>query len=130
MQTPQVDSDHDGVCDATEQMFGSNSQEADSDHDGFPDFVEVATGFDPTDPSVPGPDQVGFLTAVSQASYDFDVRGTVDSTGEGQTGLFAAYPTLDPQRLTAADFLVSGIAVDAEPPDNARGIAPAAERFA
>ncbi|HEX7481559.1 MAG TPA: thrombospondin type 3 repeat-containing protein [Polyangiales bacterium] len=129
-KAPAADRDHDGVCDATELMLGSNPDAADSDNDGFPDFVEVSNGFDPTDPSLPGPDQVGYLAAASKSSsYDFDVRSTVDSSGEGQTGFFDAYPTVDPHQLTANDFFVSGIAVDAQPPDNVRGIVAASERF-
>jgi len=51
-----VDSDHDGIDDATEFKLSLNRQNPDSDGDFFSDFFELkflSRGFDPTDGTVP-----------------------------------------------------------------------------
>src|SRR6476646_6349104 len=52
------DRDGDGLCDSTEQRFGTNADSPDSDGDGLPDFIEALNGLDPSDPSVPAEDQM------------------------------------------------------------------------
>jgi len=89
------DQDQDGLCDATEKDVGSNPGALDSDGDGYPDVVEVLNAFDPSDPESPGQEQVGFLVAERDASYQFETRATVDGEGEAYTGSFDAYATLN-----------------------------------
>lgn len=43
------DYDGDGLTDADESSFGTDSKHSDTDRDGFPDGVEVAYGYDPKD---------------------------------------------------------------------------------
>ncbi len=124
-----TDRDHDGVCDDTERTLGSNLDDPDSDHDGFPDFVEAVNGFSLTDPQSPALDQVAYLPAMQGASTDFDLRATVDGAGDGATGDFAAYTTVDSHKRTASDFFTTDSAVAAEPPDNVRGIETTSARF-
>lgn len=42
-----VDSDSDGLNDAFEGAFGSNSTQRDTDGDGYDDYREIANGYDP-----------------------------------------------------------------------------------
>ena len=46
-----LDSDGDGLCDTTEDEFGTDPERRDSDGDGMPDLIELGNGFDATDPS-------------------------------------------------------------------------------
>lgn len=41
------DSDHDGLTDAEEPLFGADPARADTDGDGYPDGQEVQSGYDP-----------------------------------------------------------------------------------
>lgn len=45
-----VDTDHDGVDDATEDADGTDKDSADTDRDGAEDGVELAQGLDALDP--------------------------------------------------------------------------------
>lgn len=42
-----VDTDHDGLTDAEEPLFGADPYRPDTDSDGYPDGQEVKTGYDP-----------------------------------------------------------------------------------
>lgn len=44
----EADTDHDGLNDADELLFGSSLRNVDSDGDGYMDGLEVTMGFDPT----------------------------------------------------------------------------------
>jgi hypothetical protein len=123
------DRDHDGLCDSSEQRLGTNPAKLDTDADGFPDVVEVLSVYDPTDPTLPGPDQVGYLVAQPGSTLDLELRGTIDGDGQSATGQFMARSAFDAHGLRASDFFMSGLAVGAEPPDNARGIQAEEERF-
>jgi hypothetical protein len=116
------DSDHDGLCDSTEEQLGSDPHQLDSDSDGLPDVVEVVSGFDPTDASSPGIDQVGYLAMQAGSTLDFDVRATFDGVGQGASGSFIALNALIPQDWHADQFLENSTAVSAVPPDNVRDI--------
>ena len=59
-----LDHDSDGLCDDTEQQFGTDPRLLDSDGDGLPDLIELANGFDPSNRSDPGADQIAYLQAV------------------------------------------------------------------
>jgi hypothetical protein len=126
---PSADSDGDGLCDATEERLRTNPAALDTDADGFPDAVEQIAGYNATDPTSPGPDQVGYLVARPGRTLDFEVRATVQGSGEAATGQFQARSAFDPHGLSARDFFVSALAVDAVPPDNVRGIEATSERF-
>lgn len=43
-----MDSDHDGLSDENEALFGTDPHNADSDNDGFLDGAEVQSGYNPT----------------------------------------------------------------------------------
>ncbi len=49
---PELDTDHDGLPDSQEAIWGTDFQNPDTDGDGYLDGEEVASGHDPT---VPGP---------------------------------------------------------------------------
>jgi hypothetical protein len=123
------DTDQDGLCDRSEDQLRTNPDSIDSDADHIPDVIEVIGGYDPTDPTSPGPDQLGYLEAVSGRLLDLELRGTVDGNGQGATGQFSALNAFDARGLRASDFFVSGLAVSAEPPDHVRGIRASDERF-
>lgn len=46
-----LDSDKDGLTDAEEKLYGTDSKKSDSDGDGYSDGVEVKSGYDPTKPA-------------------------------------------------------------------------------
>lgn len=119
---PVSDSDHDGVCDATEQQVGTDPHAADSDGDGLPDLIELANGFNPIDAANPAPDQLGQLEARAGASLDFPVRATVEGDGQGVSGLFQAISALYGDGVSAEDFFAGASAVSADPSDAVRNI--------
>lgn len=43
----EVDTDHDGLSDRMEHLFGSDPANPDTDGDGYPDGLEVAAGYSP-----------------------------------------------------------------------------------
>lgn len=43
-----LDTDHDGLTDQQETLFGTNPMNPDTDADGYPDGVEVRAGYSPT----------------------------------------------------------------------------------
>lgn len=124
-----TDRDHDGVCDSTELAYESDPDRADTDRDGLPDFTELVAGFNPTDPTSPNPDQIAYIAGEAQAALDFVLRMTVEGNGVGYTGEFRDFEGADLRGLTAKDFFEAGSALDAEPPDNVRGMQVDAERF-
>jgi hypothetical protein len=127
-RTPN-DADDDGLCDSREEELGTDARTKDSDADGLPDMPEIVNGFDPTDPSTPTVDQLGYLQARLSATVDFPVRATVDGNGESISGSFVGLPALDPDGLTAADFFRSAVAVSADPIDSVRSINGELARF-
>jgi hypothetical protein len=123
------DRDRDGLCDSSEERIGTNPDVLDTDADGLPDVVEVLAGYNPTDPSNPGLDQLGYLVGQPGRALDLELRSTIEGNGQGATGQFMARNAFDVQGLRASDFFVSALAVGAEPPDNVRGIRAGEERF-
>jgi hypothetical protein len=124
------DRDQDGLCDASEQRLGTDPSKFDTDADGFPDVVEVLSGYKPTDPVLPGPDQVGYLVAEPGRTLELELRSTIDGDGQGATGQFMARSAFDARGLSAGDFFMSGQAIAAEPPENVRGMQASEEHFA
>jgi hypothetical protein len=123
------DHDHDGVCDSTELRYGGDLGRADSDRDGLPDLPELLAGFNPTDANSPGPDQVAFISGTSQTALDFEVRLTLDGSGQGYTGEFVAGSSLSDDLLSSADFFNGAVALGADPRENGREMIAASERF-
>jgi hypothetical protein len=124
-----LDTDHDGLCDPTEADFGTDPEVADSDHDGMPDLIELANGFDATDPTQPAADQTAYLEAHAGATLDFPVRITVEGTGEGLSGYFEAIESIYADGGNAEDYYRGTAAVSADPVDGVRRIDPGAARF-
>jgi hypothetical protein len=123
------DTDHDGLCDTTEQQVGTDPRSPDSDNDGLPDLIELGNGFDPTDPGSPASDQVARLEARDGASLDFSVRATVDGDGQGVSGLFQSISSIYADRTMAEDFYTGSIAISADPVDGVRNIDTRSARF-
>jgi hypothetical protein len=128
-EDPDDDRDHDGVCNGTEIALASNPERADTDGDGFPDFTEVMANYVPTNPVVPNPDQVTYLSGSSESTVDFEVRMTVDGAGLGYTGEFRPDASPDPRGISAKDFFLGAEAVGGQPTDNVRGVDAEGERF-
>jgi hypothetical protein len=126
---PNDDRDHDGVCNGTELALQSDPDRPDTDQDGLPDFTEAFVNFSPTDPAIPAPDQVTYLSSASNEPIDFQVRMTVVGSGLGYTGEFRQLDAPDPRGLSAKDFYLGAEAVGAEPVDNVRGVQAESERF-
>jgi hypothetical protein len=124
-----ADSDHDGLCDVTEEQLGTDVDRVDTDSDGIPDFVEIIAGYDSSDATSPSIDQIGRLMGQAGQTLDYEVRATFNGVGQGASGLFSALSSLNPRGLRADHYFISGHALSAEPPDNVRGIEPGAEHF-
>jgi hypothetical protein len=129
MRAPYADTDHDGLCDISEGMIGTDPTSLDTDHDGFPDVVEAIAEYVATDPSSPGVDQVVYLLAQAGQRVQAEITTTIVGNGAGATGQFNARNAYDRNGLWARDFFVGAVAVEALPPDNARGIVAQDERF-
>lgn len=127
---PPTDADADGLCDVTEEQFGTRLDALDTDEDGIPDLPEVVFGYDAVDPDEPLDYELAFLPSTPGASTTLGVRSTVVGAGEAHGGAFEGLASLDASGLTAADFFARGTAVSADPPENVRGIEPGGERFA
>jgi hypothetical protein len=123
------DRDHDGVCNGTELALMSDPDRADTDRDGFPDYTEVMANLIPTNPSIPGPEQIVYLDGSAASTIDFEVRMTVDGSGLGYTGEFRPDASPDPRGISAKDFYLGAEALGGQPLDNVRGVQPASERF-
>jgi hypothetical protein len=126
---PNDDRDHDGLCDGTELALTTDPDRSDTDRDGLPDFTEAFVNFSATDPQIPAPDQVMYLSAASSQPIDFDVRMTVVGSGLGYTGEFRGLDAPDARGISAKDFYLGAEAVGGEPVDNVRGIQAESERF-
>jgi hypothetical protein len=126
---PNDDRDRDGLCNGTELAIASDPDRIDTDRDGLPDFTEAFINFSATDPLIPAPDQVTYLSAASDHPLDFEVRMTVIGSGLGYTGEFRGLDAPDARGITAKDFYLGAEAVAGEPVDNVRGIQAESERF-
>lgn len=124
-----ADTDGDGVCDATEEAYGSDIETPDSDRDGLPDLTELVANFEPSDPASPNADQIGYIAGAPQAALDFVLRMTVEGSGLGYSGEFRDFETIDAFGLTAKDFYEGAVALGGDPPDNVRGIQEESEHF-
>lgn len=124
------DGDGDGLCDFTEEEFGTDASAVDSDGDRLPDLTELINGFDATDPESPLGDQLGYLEARRDSSMAFPVRATVDGDGQGVSGYFQPLAAVYADGLSAADFFAGAAAVSAHPVDGVRGINESSAHFA
>ncbi|MFI5305767.1 MAG: hypothetical protein ACHQ53_00365 [Polyangiales bacterium] len=124
-----LDSDMDGLCDSTEEDLGTDPHAADTDGDGLPDLIEVGNAFDPTDPSSPAPDQLGYLQAQPDAVLDFPVRLTVTGDGQGLSGVFESISSIYADGGSAADYFVGAQAVSADPAGGVRTIDTTSAHF-
>jgi hypothetical protein len=125
-----TDTDGDGLCDFTEEEFGTDADAVDSDGEGLPDLTELINGFDPTDPEDPLGDQLGYLDARRGGDMEFPVRATVHGDGQGVSGYFQPLAAVYADGLSAADFFAGATAVSAYPVDGVRGINESSAHFA
>jgi len=124
-----LDSDQDGLCDATEADLGTNPHAIDTDGDGLPDVIELVSGHEPVVPEDPSPDQLAYLVGERGAALDFEARFTVDGDGQALTGRFGALGTLYRDGDTAERYFVGAAALEASPVDAARSIERDSARF-
>lgn len=127
--TGDADTDADGVCNATEEDFGTDASSGDSDADGISDLVEIAYDLGELDASRPAPERLAILAGRPGASIEFPVRATVRGDGDGQLGTFEVEPAVYDDRRDAETFFTGALAVSAEPHENVRGIDYGAEKF-
>lgn len=102
------DSDHDGLSDRDEIIYGTDPFNPDTDGDGFKDGEEIATGHDPLDPSDnpksgPGGKSISLIWPTANMTdrlLNTSMASMVDNTG-----------ALDPQQMTAQKFadVIGGI---------------------
>jgi hypothetical protein len=92
-----VDSDHDGLPDEVEFVYGTDPNDADSDGDGIPDGAEIEQGTNPLDGRIA---QTGVIATSPTTGPAIDVRVENDLvlTAEGAAGvsLFSAYNGSNP----------------------------------
>ncbi len=93
-----VDSDHDGLSDRDEIIYGTDPHNPDTDGDGYLDGEEVATGHDPLDPADNDKSGPGLLNTAEQGSPNLTNR-FVNYTVAGMLGTDGQ---LDPTQLTDA----------------------------
>ena len=81
-----VDSDHDGLPDAIEAVYGTDPNNPDTDGDGIPDGTEVAQGTDPLDGRIA---QTGIIAAAKTPGAALDVCTANDLAivAEGTSGV-------------------------------------------
>jgi hypothetical protein len=123
------DADQDGVCDGTEESIGSSSDTADSDGDGLPDLIELIYGFTLTDPLSPSSDRLVRLEARGNAQVQFPVRFTVEGESSDFIGFFEDSASPYDDGSSAGRYLESSVAIAAEPPEAARVVDGARQRF-
>jgi len=127
IDNPLLDTDGDGLCDATEQSYGSDPFSIDTDADTVSDYTEVRLGFDPNQPASPPRDTVLTLAEGSTAHTRIDV--TVDGMGQTFTGAFEPIGPVDSLGRDARGFYERSVALTATPPDNVVAVIEAEERF-
>lgn len=114
-----VDTDRDGLCDATEVARGTDPDVADSDGDGFADLVELQLGGDPLAIDTPSRDSVVVLRTNRLARLSVPVSFSVSGTGGTYVGGFIGRPRVLSDDTSAADHFLSASAVAATPTANA-----------
>ncbi len=72
LPSPEVDSDHDGLTNAEEMIWGTDPFNPDTDGDGFKDGEEVASGHNPL---VPGPDDLLPTTNITEKTSNLMAAG-------------------------------------------------------
>lgn len=125
----RTDTDGDGLCDSTEESWGTDPTLPDTDGDGLTDRAERDFGYAPLRPDSPGRAELVFLEEDVSSTAQLGVDRVVRGQGETYTGAFEALPVVDPLGLRASDFLVSSVAVGAIPMDNVFEVRPTEERF-
>lgn len=124
-----ADQDEDGLCDGTERELGSRLDEPDSDGDGVPDLVELIYGFGANDPTSPADEQLVRLEARPGAEARLTVRFTVDGKGGDYIGYFEDIASPYDDGSSAGWYLESSQAISSEPPEAARVVEGAKQRF-
>ncbi len=115
---PRIDSDEDGLCDATERERGTDPFLADTDFDGFLDSTEITLGFNPLGNTSPDRDTVFFLRENPASALQVSIERVIRGRGENYTGAFESLGDPDLGGATAATFYVESLPVFADPPDN------------
>lgn len=113
-----LDSDDDGVCDATEIERGLNPASADTDEDGFSDYVEVLLGFNAVDGASPNRDTVVVLRESAVGSLQVPLTVSTRGSGEDFEGAFQSLGSPDEAGDTAMTFYTESVATFAEPMEN------------
>ena len=115
---PDIDTDEDGVCDASEFALGLDPTRSDTDADGYPDWFELAAGFQGELPSSPPREEVLVLAETAGGALTTTIVASVNGAGETFTGSFDPQIVRDAFGVTAGDFFVSARATGAEPRSN------------
>jgi hypothetical protein len=126
---PVLDSDEDGLCDATEVELGTDPLALDTDGDSLPDIIELVAGREPSVPGDPAPELLVQLKGERGASAALEARFTVEGDGEGLSGWFAALGTLYRDGDSADAYFDGAAALQAAPLDAARSIEQDAALF-
>ena len=119
---PDLDTDGDGLCDATESFYRTDPGSRDTDADGFSDYAEVQNASDPLSLSSPDRRRVFYLSEEPTATTTVPVAFSVRGIGETFTGELLRVPLrmVDDGTLDTA-YYAGSRAVDANPMDNVRG---------
>jgi len=124
-----LDTDGDGLCDATEIAWGTDPFAVDSDLDGLTDRAERDFGYAPLLPDSPGRDVLVFMQEGPGSTAQLPIETIVFGQGETYTGGFQALPIANRLDYDAATFLELAHAVGATPRENVFEVRPDEQRF-
>ncbi|MFD2256542.1 sulfatase-like hydrolase/transferase [Luteolibacter algae] len=68
---PPADADGDGIADWFEEKFGRMDPDADDDGDGVSNYLEYIHGGDPSDPELPGEQQLPHVIEIADAQGEY-----------------------------------------------------------
>jgi hypothetical protein len=99
-----IDPDCDGLTNAEEKLYGTDSTNADTDGDGYSDGVEVKSGYDPLKAAPGDKLDTGEITATSSSQNNTVTGSTSSLTDEYLQNLATYLSSKDSQSISTADI--------------------------
>jgi hypothetical protein len=112
LDADDIDTDHDGLPDVVEEVYGTNLEIADTDGDGIPDGAEVEQGTNPLDGR---PAVTGIIASVDTAGTAMDVCAlnnfAIVADGPGGVVVFDASNPFQPVQAAVVPTVAPATAV-------------------